>query len=121
MYGHRFRTAWEVDMENMRVLCVEPCTASLHTLCWMLEGAGYEVVPACNGEEAISLFADRSVHGVLLEYDLPDKTGASLREQMKQIKPDVPVLLFSGVGPQTPMLLRFFNAYVRHTVASPAA
>jgi CheY-like chemotaxis protein len=87
----------------------------------MLEGAGYEVMSACNGKEAISLFAGRAVHGVLLEYDLPDKTGASVREEMKQIKPDVPVLLFSGVGPQTPMLLRFFNSYVRQTSEDPTA
>jgi DNA-binding response OmpR family regulator len=107
-------------METMKVLCVEHCPSSLHTLRWMLEGAGYEVLPASNGQDAVSLFSAQGVHGVLLEYDLPDKTGASVREEMKRINPDIPVLLFSGVGAQTPMLLRFFNAYVRQTAGVTA-
>jgi hypothetical protein len=54
------------------------------------------------------------IHGVLLEYDLPDTTGSSVRAEMKRIKPEVPVLLFTGVGSQTPFLLRFFDAYLRN-------
>jgi hypothetical protein len=34
---------------------------------------------------------------------------------MKRIKPEVPVLLFTGVGSQTPFLLRFFDSYLRNT------
>ena len=98
----------------MRVLCVEHHPASLNALQCRLENAGYQVIPASNGREAVSSFAAQTVDGVLLEYDLPDKTGTEVREEMKRIKPEIPVLLFSGVGPQTPMLLRFFDAYLRH-------
>ncbi|MGC2195633.1 MAG: response regulator [Terriglobales bacterium] len=98
----------------MRVLCVEHCPASLSALQGKLENAGYEVIPAANGQQAVSLFAAQAVDGVLLEYDLPDRTGTSVREEMKRIKPEIPVLLFSGLGPQTRMLLRFFDAYLRH-------
>jgi hypothetical protein len=52
---------------------------------------------------------------VLLEYDLPDATGSAVRAEMKRIKPEVPVLLFAGVGSQTPFLLRFFDSYLRNT------
>lgn len=97
----------------MRVLCVEHNSASLRVLRSKLEDAGYDVIPALNGQQAVSLFQVQPVDGVLLEYELPDKTGASVREEMKRIKPEIPVLLFSGVGPQTPMLLRFFDAYLR--------
>ena len=31
---------------------------------------------------------------------------------MKRIKPELPVLLFAGVGGHTPFLLRFFDAYL---------
>jgi hypothetical protein len=51
---------------------------------------------------------------VLLEYDLPDATGSAVRAEMKRIKPEVPVLLFAGVGSQTPFLLRFFDSYLRN-------
>jgi hypothetical protein len=47
-----------------------------------------------------------------LEYDLPDASGSAVRAEMKRIKPEVPVLLFAGVGTQTPFLLRFFDSYL---------
>ena len=99
-------------MNIPKVLCVEPSSVYLGTLVCMLRNAGYDVAVASNGEQAVSLFASQSFDGVLLEYDLPDKTGVSVRGNMKQMKPDIPVLLFAGVGPQTPILLRFFGAYI---------
>jgi hypothetical protein len=36
-----------------------------------------------------------------------------VRAEMKRIKPEVPVLLFAGVGTQTPFLIRFFDSYLR--------
>jgi two-component system, sensor histidine kinase and response regulator len=100
-------------MDGMTVLCVESQVESLRTLRGMLEGFGYEVVDATTGRQALDLLARRRVDGVLLEYDLPDATGATVRAQMKQIRPDVPVVLFAGVGSQTPILLRFFDSYLR--------
>jgi DNA-binding response OmpR family regulator len=101
-------------VNNIRVLCVENHIEYLDALKEMLEVAGYEVISATTGSQGVSILAQQSVHGVLLEYDLPDATGASVRAEMKRIKPDVPVLLFSGVGSQTPFLLRFFDRYLRH-------
>ena len=49
-----------------------------------------------------------------MEYDLPDATASALRREMKRIKPDVPVLLFAGIGSQTRFLLRFLDAYLRN-------
>jgi hypothetical protein len=37
----------------------------------------------------------------------------AVRAEMKRIKPDVSVLLFAGVGSQTPFLLRFLDAYLQ--------
>jgi CheY-like chemotaxis protein len=51
---------------------------------------------------------------VLIEYELPDGDGFSVRRELKRIQPNIPVLLYAGVGPQTPMLIRFFDAYLRH-------
>jgi response regulator RpfG family c-di-GMP phosphodiesterase len=64
--------------------------------------------------QAIDLLSTQAVDGVLLEYNLPDATGAAVREQLKSIRPDIPVLLFTGVGTQTPFMLRFFDAYLRN-------
>jgi DNA-binding NtrC family response regulator len=101
-------------MNNQPVLCVENRVEHLDALRYMLESAGYEVVTATSGSQGVSVLADQPVQGVLLEYDLPDATGSAVRAEMKRIKPEVPVLLFAGVGSQTPFLLRFFDSYLRN-------
>jgi DNA-binding response OmpR family regulator len=105
----------------MRVLCVENTSASLNKLQHVLHEAGYEVITASSGQEAISVFIDQPVDGVLLECDLPDENGVAVRDEMKQIKPEVAVLLLAGIGPRTRMLLRFFDAYLRGQSASPGS
>jgi len=101
-------------MDAVKVLCVESHTEYLEALKYMLEAAGYEVISATNGMQGVSLLKKYPVEGVLLEYDLPDATGAAVRAEMKRIKPDIPVLLFAGIGSQTPFLIRFFDSYLRN-------
>lgn len=102
-------------MSVARVLCIENQTEYLEALQFLLEDAGYEVICATTGSEALVLFKEFGIDGVLLEYDLPDVNGCTLRSELKRIKPDVPVLLFAGVGSHTPFLLRFFDSYIRNS------
>jgi DNA-binding response OmpR family regulator len=100
-------------MSHIRVLCAENHPEYMGALKYMLQTAGYEVMVATNGDQALRLLTTLDVDGVLLEYDLPDATGIAVRAEMKRIKPDVPVLLFAGVGSQTPFLFRFLDAYLQ--------
>jgi DNA-binding response OmpR family regulator len=102
-------------MSEFRVLCVENHPKYMDALKYMLEAAGYEVMPATTGGQAMHLLRTSVVDAVLLEYDLPDAAGCTVRAEMKRIKPDIPVLLFAGVGSQTPFLLRFFDLYLRNS------
>jgi DNA-binding response OmpR family regulator len=102
-------------MSSVRVLCVENHIEYLDALKCVLETAGHEVLSATTGSQGISILVKQPIHGVLLEYDLPDRTGSSVRAEMKRIKPEVPVLLFTRVGRQTPFLLRFFDSYLRNS------
>ena len=102
-------------MTGTKVLCVENHPGYMGTLKFMLESAGYEVMAATTGGQALDLMRAHPVRGVLLEYDLPDATGTAVRAEMKRIKPDIPVLLFAGIGTQTPFLLRFFDSYLRNS------
>lgn len=100
-------------MEKMKVLCVESNPDNLRVLKCMLEEQGYTVIPAVTGKQALDLIAERSMDGVLLEYDLSDASGTTVRSHMKRMRPEVPVLLFAGVGNHTPILIRFLDAYLR--------
>jgi DNA-binding NtrC family response regulator len=100
-------------MAKMKVLCVESNPDHLRILKCMLEEQGYAVIPAVTGEQALDVIAEQPIDVVLLEYDLSDPSGTKVRSQMKSMRPEVPVLLFAGVGHHTPMLIRFFDAYLR--------
>ncbi len=97
----------------MTVLCVENVPDALVTLESMLAGIGYEVVGVTNAGQALEVLTTNQVDGVLLEYDLLDANGAAVKAKMNQMKPEVPVLLFVGVGAQTPSLVRFLDSYLR--------
>ena len=107
----------DIKMDDIKVLCVENRPEYMDALTDMLKTAGYQVITATNGDRALHLLTARHVDGVLLEYDLPDATGIAIREKMKRINPDVPILLFSGVGSHTPFLLRFFDSYLRNKMS----
>jgi len=101
-------------MSGMKILCVENRPEYLAILTAALEGIGYEVMPASNGRQAIDLFIGQAIDGVLVEDNLPGATASTLRAKLKAIRPEIPVLLFAGIGKQTPFMLRFFDAYLRH-------
>lgn len=108
-------------MNEIRVLCVESHPESMTALCSILANNGYSVVSAINGRQALDLLEAHPIDGVLLESDLPDAAGASVRACMKRMKPEVPVLMFNGISSQTPFLLRFFVRYLQHPARPDSA
>ena len=101
-------------MGEMKILCVEDQPEYMAMLTCILEGIGYEVMPATNEGQAIDVLSKEAIDGVLLEYNLPDANGTTLRAKLKAARPDIPVLLFAGIGEQTPFMVRFFDAYLRN-------
>lgn len=64
----------------------------------VLEGAGYRVLEAATGTEAIDLFEssrDR-VTAVVLDLTLPRLTGLEVAARLRSMSPDLPILLTSG-------------------------
>jgi CheY-like chemotaxis protein len=98
----------------MKILCVEDQPDNMAILTCALEGIGYEVMPASNEGQAVHLMTKQSIDGVVIEDNLSDVSGAMLRSRLKAICPEIPVLLFSGVGKQTASMLRCFDAYLRN-------
>ena len=101
-------------MSGMKILCVEDQPEDLAVLSYMLEGIGYEVMPARNEGQAIDLLSKQAIDGVLLECNLLHATVDTLRAKLKAIRPDVPIMLFAGIDGQTPVMLRFFDSYLRN-------
>ncbi|MFC1528687.1 response regulator [Candidatus Latescibacterota bacterium] len=69
---------------------------SLGTL--MLERQGYTVYTAANGGECIECFMKErnNINLLVLDLGLPDIQGLEVLEKVRHIKPDIPVIIFTG-------------------------
>jgi len=65
-----------------------------------LEGAGYRVITAANGAEALAAFRrDASVELVVTDMMMPVMDGATLVRALGELAPAVPVICTSGIAP----------------------
>jgi len=78
-------------------LCIEDQPAALEVRTALLERAGYKVIPASDGNEGLSLFRSNPIDLVVVDYFLPGLTGTQIAAQMKRLRPDVPIVLVSGI------------------------
>lgn len=64
----------------------------------MLERLGFKVLTAVDGQEAIEIFQAHSdnLAGVLLDLTMPNRNGAEVFREIRQINPDIRVILTSG-------------------------
>ncbi len=63
----------------------------------MLSAAGYEVLTAIDGESALRIFALNRVDLVITDQFIPDSTGGQIASEMKRLKPEVPIILHTGL------------------------
>jgi CheY-like chemotaxis protein len=85
-------------MTHPTILCIDDYETSLAGWCLYLQNAGYSVTTARTAQEGLERFAVSPVDLVLLDYAMPDMNGDDVAATMKGIKPDVRILMFSGVS-----------------------
>jgi CheY-like chemotaxis protein len=78
------------------VLCVDDEAVGLGIRQILLERAGYRVLTAADGASGLELFAAHPVDAVVLDYAMPGMHGGQVARKMRQIKPEVPILLLSA-------------------------
>ncbi len=68
----------------------------------MLNRLGYDVILACDGQEAIDVFRSRAgeIDCVLLDLTMPKIDGRQAFSELQRIRPDVKVILCSGHNEQ---------------------
>jgi CheY-like chemotaxis protein len=84
-------------MSAPTILCIDDYETSLAGWCLYLQNAGYSVMTARTAQEGLERFSVSAVDLVLLDYAMPESNGGDVAATMKQIKPDVRILMFSGV------------------------
>ena len=88
-----------------RVLIVDDDAAVQASLQRVLTQAGYEVVVAGDGEEGIDLFAAKPIDLLVLDINLPIRSGWDVYEELTRADPYVPIIVITGLANQCELAL----------------
>jgi CheY-like chemotaxis protein len=81
------------------ILCIEDDALYLTLRKAVLEREGYAVIGVTTAHDALKTLQEAPVCATIADHMLQGTTGMDLAKEMKAIKPDVPVILFSGTIP----------------------
>src|ERR1700723_2635885 len=85
-----------MKLNSNLVLCVDDEVVGLQVRKILLERAGYRVLTASDGPSGLEIFSSEPVEAVVLDYSMPGMHGGEVAVRMRQIKPNVPILLLSA-------------------------
>ncbi len=111
----------QVVSEGSRILVADDHASVRMVLVAHLESAGYTVVEAEDGQEAVDIFRrDPDVFDcVLLDHNMPKMDGEEVLVELQKIRSDVRVVLNSGFA-EDEMLVRFKGAGLAGVLHKPA-
>jgi CheY-like chemotaxis protein len=78
------------------ILCVDDNEQALAVRRFLLETRGYRVITATGGRDAIELFRSGGIDLVVSDLLMPQMDGNEMVLRMKEIAPEVPMMLLSG-------------------------
>jgi CheY-like chemotaxis protein len=78
------------------ILCVDDEALGLSVRKMLLETRGYRVLTANNGVEALKLLSSETFDLVVLDFLMPGMNGDVVAQKMKQLRPDLPIVMLSA-------------------------
>lgn len=81
-----------------RILVIDDDPLVRATLRALLEGEGYEVTIAVDGENGLEAFRRHTPDLVITDIVMPEVEGIETIRQMREIAPNLPILAISGGG-----------------------
>jgi two-component system cell cycle sensor histidine kinase/response regulator CckA len=96
------------------ILVVDDTPMILKVVVAILNNANFNVLEARNGEEAIKVAADHigKIDLLLSDVQMPSMTGPELGETLKSLRPDLHVMLMSGLAGGSMLVLNYGWAYI---------
>ena len=86
--------------ERARILVVDDAPDALELIQRNLTANRYQVFTAPGAVEAIRILEDTSVDLVITDLTMPEMTGKELAQEILHIRPNVPIILFTGLSDQ---------------------
>jgi CheY-like chemotaxis protein len=109
-----------------RVLVVDDDPLVTESTAAMLEDLGHTVIEAMSGPRALEILRlGTKVDVVVTDHAMPDMTGTELARQIRQVWPNVPIILATGYAElpngEDPGLPRLSKPYVQEELAAQVA
>lgn len=80
------------------ILCVDDERTGLLVRKFVLENSGYKVVTAEHPPQAIAIVQQTTVDAVVLDYVMPEMDGLRLAKTIREINPDVPIIMLTALN-----------------------
>jgi len=94
------------------ILVVDDEQSSREILSIFLEGAGYDVVCASDGQEALDLLQEQEVRAIVTDLRMPNVNGLRLIRSLRENGDTIPILAVSGINRDQLMLAEDYGANV---------
>jgi len=78
------------------LLCIDVSESILQYEKALFERSGYIVITASSAQHGLRLASIFDFDAVLLDYQMPDMDGHQIALALRRLKPETPVILFSG-------------------------
>ncbi len=86
-------------MNNIKsILIVDDEISMRRNISDLLSPLGYQIIEAGNGEDGMMMFVQKKPHVIILDINLPGKSGLELLREIKEISGDIPVIIFTAFG-----------------------
>lgn len=86
------------QQETVKLLIIEDEEAARRGIAAFFSDSGYDVIEAANGEEGVTLFRTEQPDIVFTDLRMPVMGGLEVIKAVKELKPDIPVIVISGTG-----------------------
>jgi len=94
------------------LLCIDDAVPVLEVLTFVLEESGYSVLVAPSGRFGLEIFRANEVDLVILDHEMPDMNGQEVAEEMRRLKPTVPIIMHSAAAGLSHAALKSVDAFV---------
>jgi CheY-like chemotaxis protein len=96
----------------LTLLCIDDEPNVLAVRKMLLESVGYRVLSAESGPIGLEILKREQVHTFILDYKMPEMTGAEVAQRIRAMQPGLPIILLSACVDLTGDQLKDVDAYV---------
>lgn len=94
------------------ILCIDDDDSVLGYERALLEGRGYAVLTASSARQGLQIAAACAVAAVIVDYHMPEMNGQVVATEMKRLRPQIPIIMFTSDDEIREHALKVVDAFV---------